>query len=751
MKNCFLSTLFLSTFISAQTFSTEFINNLSPEEQKQLEQVLSSNESNDVENKNFIEMPQETLIDDVAQEEQLEAKFGYDFFSKMPTSTFAAGDLPLPNDYVISLRDRFSVILSGSKDQTFDLDVMLDGSILFPELGPVQVVGKTFLEVNEALKKLISDSYIGVDINLSLKELSAKKVTIVGAVSVPGMYVVNPFSTVTNVLAYAGGVQDYASLRNIVLKKTNGDEVKFDLYDVLIFGDRSKDVIVDAGDTILVNGTDMFVEITGEVIRPGIYEYKEDDTFGDILNFSLGINSKANKSNISYVSILNNILSSSKIELGALINDIKLESIHVGTSTVREEKEIFVAGNGVSTGYFVADGESFNDFLSKLNFSTDIYPFFAVYEQELNMGMSRILNTFSLSDPSTYEDLKATKNSKVTFFNREDIDNMQDINLEGDELLDKLDKRNFIELMFPDRKLVVPASGRVSPIQFNMYFGDSENIATESVALITFDESIPNSYEKVVESSTLQSISYPPIKTNQITVEIRGEISNPGMYTLSSSTSLDELFTLAGGVMDTSFEDSIVVTRQSVKDNQKLAIRQAKTILTDSIIQKSSTISENVALDINAILEMADKYEPSGRIVGDFSQGSATTKDFILKDLDKIIIPPKSNAVTVQGEVLNSISFIYKKGMSAEDYIDASGGYTSYADKSSIFIIKANGESMPLPRNIFSGGSIKIEPGDTIVVPRDLDNLEALPLISMATKILSDIAFSAASINAIQN
>ena len=36
-----------------------------------------------------------------------------------------------------------------------------------------------------------------------------------------------------------------------------------------------------------------------------------------------------------------------------------------------------------------------NDFLSKLNFSTDIYPFFAVYEQELNMGMSRILNTFS--------------------------------------------------------------------------------------------------------------------------------------------------------------------------------------------------------------------------------------------------------------------------------------------------------------------------------------------------------------------
>ena len=148
---------------------------------------------------------------------------------------------------------------------------------------------------------------------------------------------------------------------------------------------------------------------------------------------------------------------------------------------------------------------------------------------------------------------------------------------------------------------------------------------------------------------------------------------------------------------------------------------------------------------------MADKYEPSGRIVGDFSSGSAVSKNFILKDNDVIIVPPKSNAVTVQGEVLNSISFIYINGKTARDYIEASGGYTSYADKNSIFVIKANGESVPISRNIFSSGSFEIEPGDTVVVPRDLDNLEALPLISMATKILSDIAFSAASINAIQN
>jgi len=84
------------------------------------------------------------------------------------------------------------------------------------------------------------------------------------------------------------------------------------------------------------------------------------------------------------------------------------------------------------------------------------------------------------------------------------------------------------------------------------------------------------------------------------------------------------------------------------------------------------------------------------------------------------------------------------------DYIEAAGGFSDYADKRSVFIIKANGLSSVAGSNIFSG-QIKIEPGDTIVVPRNLDQLEPLPLISMATKIIADIAFSAASLNAIQD
>ena len=66
----------------------------------------------------------------------------------------------------------------------------------------------------------------------------------------------NPFSSISSSLAYAGGIEEYGSLRNIKLIRQDGTSYKFDLYDILLRGDRSKDLTVEAGDTILVEGTD---------------------------------------------------------------------------------------------------------------------------------------------------------------------------------------------------------------------------------------------------------------------------------------------------------------------------------------------------------------------------------------------------------------------------------------------------------------------------------------------------------------
>ena len=222
--------------INGQNIDPSFLSQLSPEE---IEMAKDLYEQQGI--KNESDKEEELLItnDSLVKKESDEdsnsiagKKYGYDFFSSTPTSLTAVADLPLPNDYKISLRDQFKVILSGSKDDIFNLNVKLDGTILFPELGAISVVGLSLQEVKDKLSLLIKQSYVGVNIDISIQNLSAKKITIVGAVKTPGTYLVNPFSTITSVLAYSGGISEIGSLRDIKLIRKNKEVYSFDLYDL---------------------------------------------------------------------------------------------------------------------------------------------------------------------------------------------------------------------------------------------------------------------------------------------------------------------------------------------------------------------------------------------------------------------------------------------------------------------------------------------------------------------------------------
>ena len=173
MKNC-KKYLFLVFFIFSfntygQAIDPSILSQLSPEQIEMAKDAYASKNSTD---KSIEELPvtDESLITKQSTKDANKIsgkKYGYDFFSSMPTSLLAVGDLPLPNDYKISLRDQFTVILSGSKDAIFNLNVKLDGTILFPELGAISVVGLSFQEVKDTLSQLIEKSYVGVIVKRS--------------------------------------------------------------------------------------------------------------------------------------------------------------------------------------------------------------------------------------------------------------------------------------------------------------------------------------------------------------------------------------------------------------------------------------------------------------------------------------------------------------------------------------------------------------------------------------------------------
>ena len=730
-------------------------------------------------------------IDDELDQQEEEIKsdiFGVDYIRGIPKSISSTSDLPVPNEYIVSLGDKLKIILTGGKEDVFNLEVGMDGSILFPELGAINVFGDSIKDVREKIKQIIELSYDGVGVSVSLETLSAKKINIIGAVKNPGTYIVSPFSTITSSLAYSGGFEDYASLRNIVVIRQD-EVINFDLYDFLIFGSRKSDINIQQGDTISIQSTNNFIEIKGAVNRPKIYEYLPSDSYLDLLNFALGLNKNGDDKNITATMNKNGAIITKRINNVDMIRDNSLEELFVGNKVSIASKDVFVSGSAVTSGFYSASNENLDKFLENLKFSDDIYPFYSVYESTDQSGLFNLKTSFSLSDPLTYTELRTTKNTTIYFLDRkeamnydylkqiailkdeernatnfEEKQNIQErirvvsnnFSVGAQEKLDfqidyEIDPEDFISVFFPTKTLKIPVKGKISPKQLHLFLGSSSQIDLNKVSIITDKDYFNDAYELAIDSENLVAISFPPLRNdNLIEVEIRGEVTNPGTYSIASSTTLADLYALAGGLRENAFEKGIIFSREEVKQKQIKAIREAKSILTDRLIQKSNSISEGAMIDIESIIAMADLVEPSGRVSGEFSQSSSTAKEFILKDGDIIDVPSISYEIVVQGEVLNSSSFIFNENMNHYDYIVAAGGFSDYADKRAVFVIKANGASIVTGSSIFRG-QIKIEPGDTIVVPRNLDKLEALPLISMATKIIADIAFSAASLNAIQD
>ena len=114
-------------------------------------------------------------------------------------------------------------------------------------------------------------------------------------------------------------------------------------------------------------------------------------------------------------------------------------------------------------------------------------------------------------------------------------------------------------------------------------------------------------------------------------------------------------------------------------------------------------------------------------------------------------MPRNPNTINVLGEVLNPIAFEFNKRTTIRSAIDNSGGYQDFANKRKVYVIKANGLIEKANRNIFTR-NVKLEPGDTIVVPRKIiTNNPGIEALIPITNILSDLAFSAAALETLSN
>jgi polysaccharide export outer membrane protein len=231
--------------------------------------------------------------------------YGQNLFLNVPT-TFAPVDrVPVTADYVIGPGDELLIRAWGQIDLDVHSRVDRNGAVYIPKVGNLNVAGLKYEQLQGFLKSHIGRIYQNFDLNVTMGELRSIDVFVVGQARRPGRYTVSSLSTLANAVFACGGPSPTGSMRHIQLKRGSTVIADFDLYDLLLKGDKSKDVLLQPEDVIYFEPIGAQVAMGGQVNTPAIYELKAEVSLGEVLQLAGGLTTTAAGSKV-YVEQIKN-------------------------------------------------------------------------------------------------------------------------------------------------------------------------------------------------------------------------------------------------------------------------------------------------------------------------------------------------------------------------------------------------------------------------------------------------------------
>jgi protein involved in polysaccharide export with SLBB domain len=710
--------------------------------------------------------------------------FGYDLFDRPASSLRPATDIPVPADYVIGPGDTLYVQLFGSQNDEAFLTVNREGVINFPEIGPLTVSGLTFVEVRNLINDRVREQMIGVRASTTLGELRSIRVYVFGDVKRPGSYTISGLSTMTNALLASGGVQPIGSLRKVALLREGNTVTTLDLYDALLRGDTSGDVRVQPGDVIFVPPTGPTVAVAGQVRRPAIYELRTERTIGDVIALAGGLNATANRAAVKLERVVpGRGTSVQDIDLGA--SSAAQEALRDGDmlrilpnlsqleNSVRLDGNVFQPGPhqwspGMTIGNLLSSPELVKP-MSDLHYvlirrerdpnvhvevlSADIesiwkrtpgakdvplQPRDTVYVFNLDVGRAHIIEPL-IAELSA----EAPPNAAVPI-----VRVGGQVRAEGQYPLES--GMRISDLLRAGGGL--GASAYLTSAELTRYavvdgqYRETELIDVDLTAAVRGDARA----DLILTPYDYLNVKEMPRWKGQESVSIEGEVVFPGNYPIRRGETLSSVLRRAGGLTDLAFPEGSIFTRRELVEREKeqlevMARRVERDLAAISVTDPNA--SETITTG-QALIAQLRSAVATGRLVIRLDQiaEGVTDADVILKDGDELRVPDQRQEVTVLGEVQYATSHLYDRGLSRDQYIGKSGGLTSRADQRRVYVVRANGEVVAQSgaRWFQRGSSSGIRPGDTIVVPLDVD--QPLARWTSITQIIYQMAIAAAAV-----
>ena len=678
--------------------------------------------------------------------------YGYGLFNEAPDTFAPVENIPVTPDYLIGPEDEIVIRGWGQIDINVHAIVNRNGEINLPKVGAIKVAGIRYQELQAYLKNAIGRVFRNFNLDVTLGKLRSVQVFVVGQARQPGVYTVSSLSTLVNTLFASGGPSAKGSLRHIQVKRNGQVITELDMYDLLLKGDKTKDVSLLPGDVIYIPPVGQQVAIAGSVNSPAIYELKDDKTtLAELLGMAGGMTNIAEGDKVRVERIADHDMR--KVEefplnqtgLERLLKDGDL--VQVDSIQGRFDNAVTLRGNVASPGRFpwhkgmrVSDLIPSKDFLIVRDYWAEQNQIVRPRGNEENI----------YGDQSTargYGDKKTAKDKTATKHRAE-------INQEA---------------------LYSEVVGR-SRTEVNWDYAVIERLNKDSLTttLIPFNLGLALTAKDTLDNQLLEEGDVitifskndikVPIARQSIFVRLEGEVGSAGIYKALPGETLRQLVARTGGLTPNAYLYGAELDRESVRIMQQKRLEQ----LTDQMeedIKRNLTAKQGSALTpdaANAAKVQAEaqaamvgkmkSIQATGRIVLEIppkSSGVSDVPDIALEDGDRFVVPSKPSTASVMGRVYNPNAFIFKPGARVSDYLSKAGGPTRDADVDRIYLLRADGsvlseQSSSSMFNSFS--SNELMPGDTVIVPESLDKTTLTKTLVDVSQIFFQFAMGAAGL-----
>ncbi|HEX3942146.1 MAG TPA: SLBB domain-containing protein [Acidobacteriaceae bacterium] len=734
--------------------------------------------------------------------------YGDTLFRVVPSTFAPLLQTPVPPNYVLGPGDQLVIHIWGQINFNSQVTVDRTGSIYLPEVGGVHVAGIPYSDLQQHLSDALSRIYKNFNLEVELGQLRAIQILVVGQARRPGTFTLSSLSTLVDAIFATGGPSVQGTLRDIQLKRNGQTITHFDLYDLLIRGDKSNDVPLLTGDVIDIPPVGPQVALTGSVRNPAIYELKGNTSLGQALAFAGGLSPTASLKRASLERIdahQNRTMVNVSLEGAGLETELEQGDIlHVLPISPQIQNSVTLRGNVAEPGRFawhpgmklseiIPDSQSLitRDYWERRNqlgipapefkpeyaSNPDLFP--RVPENGGPVPVVPATNASgntaagSSSTPTTVTTAVPGGVVPGTVLNQTNTQNTTPANAAGNSALSA-----GIETTTPGSNPPRPPLNVTLPVpEIDWSYAVIERMdpQTLTTSLVPFNpgklvlDHDPSQDLELEPGDVVTIFSQMDIRVPQAQrtkyVRLEGEFKQAGIYSVRPGETLRELVARAGGLTPDAYlfgsdftrESTRVIQQQRMDDYvQQLELeidRATVSSAAGAINPQDAAASAGEASAAQALVARFRTLRASGRIVLNLpanAQSLDEIPNIQLEDGDSFVVPSRPGTVSVVGAVYNENSFLYKPAQLVNGYLRLAGGANKNADDKQAFIIRADGSvvSRQSQHGVFGStfDVTRLNPGDTIVIPEKVPKATALRNINNLSQIFSELALGAASI-----